>query len=637
MKRRNLTSGFFMILLTVVLLSTFKIQVFAQITPKVSIVSLEHSPFINGDKNEFYISAKNYTGQVQYQLFYIQESVMKDWKLINNVDMVNGWTNPIDAKAPMIVDITNLNLKADKYRFSIRVRRVGLKGLNQNKYGDYDDAYPLHFEVVKNAKIELNGSMEIGKTRLSQEDILTINGVENTPLEVDYKLHLFDVKNSKWLTNLTDYNMNVNYNLKNIPEGTYIVDLWAKNNESQNKYDGFKLKVITINNTTIKVASLNLNKIASSLIVGGTDNVIALDEPSKDIRWTSSSPEIAKVDNTGKITAISAGTAIITVISSDGNKTATCKVTVTNELTAKQIFGKYGDAVVSVEVSDENHKLIANGSGFIVNSNGVVVTNFHVIKDCSYANVTLQNGTKYEVKSVLNYNEKQDIAILQLSNSTNLNIVKLGDSNTMEIGDNVVAIGSPEGYENSLSTGIISGINRKSDRGNDFQTTASISHGSSGGALFNAYGDIIGITYAGYDLAGDIGFVIPINEVNPLLNSSNEKTLMEIKNKMTSKPIPENKYKYFPLLSDIPMPTNASYYKTSLSPDGTHIFYFYSVLLLPDNFVKDYYSLLKNNGWVLYKKNTDSNKEPLVYLIKEEKLIAIGVIENDFVIYGSIR
>ncbi|MBZ9635674.1 trypsin-like peptidase domain-containing protein [Clostridium sp. FP1] len=637
MKRRNLTSGFFMILLTVVLLSTFKIQVFAQITPKVSIVSLEHSPFINGDKNEFYISAKNYTGQVQYQLFYLQESVMKDWKLINNVDMINGWTNPIDAQAPIIVDITNLNLKADKYRFAIRVRRVGVKGLNQNKYGDYDDAYPLHFEVFKNAKIELNGSMEIGKTQLSQEDILTINGVENTPLEVEYKLHLFDVKNNKWLTNLTDYNMNVNYNLKNIPEGTYIADLWAKNNESQNKYDGFKLKVITINNTTIKAASLNLNKIASSLIVGGTDNVIAMDEPSKDIRWTSSSPEIAKVDNTGKITAISAGTAIITVISSDGSKTATCKVTVTNELTAKQIFGRYGDAVVSVEVSDENHKLIANGSGFIVNSNGIVVTNFHVIKDCSYANVTLQNGTKYDVKSVLNYNEKQDIAILQLSNSTNLNIVKLGDSNTMEIGDNVVAIGSPEGYENSLSTGIISGINRKSDRGNDFQTTASISHGSSGGALFNVYGDIIGITYAGYDLAGDIGFVIPINEVNPLLNSSNEKTLMEIKNKMTSQSIPENKYKYFPLLSDILMPTNASYYKTSLSPDGTHVFYFYSVSLLPDNFVKDYYSLLKNNGWVLYKKNTDSNKEPLVYLIKEEKLIAIGVIENDFVIYGSIR
>jgi len=210
------------------------------------------------------------------------------------------------------------------------------------------------------------------------------------------------------------------------------------------------------------------------------------------------------------------------------------------ELTAKQIAAKYVNAVVYIEVSDSNHKAIASGSGFIVDSNGTVVTNFHVIEGCSYANVTLQNGTKYDVKSVLNYSEKQDIAILKLSNASGLGITSLGDSSTVELGDSVVAIGSPEGYSNTLSIGIISGINRKNDRGNDFQTTASITHGSSGGALFDIYGNVIGMTYSGYDSAGDIGFAIPSNEIKPFLTSINEKALIDLKKELYQDIIPTN-------------------------------------------------------------------------------------------------
>ena len=125
----------------------------------------------------------------------------------------------------------------------------------------------------------------------------------------------------------------------------------------------------------------------------------------------------------------------------------------------------------------------------------------------------------------MSYNEKQDIAILQLANATNLSTVSLGNSDKVEVGDAVCAIGSPEGYDNTLSTGIISGINRVNDRGNDIQTTASITSGSSGGALFDMLGNVEGITYSGFDSAGDIGFVIPINEVKPFLATSNEKTL----------------------------------------------------------------------------------------------------------------
>jgi hypothetical protein len=136
---KNSINAFFILLLSILLLSAFKTEVFSQSTPKISIASLDHVPFEEGDNNEFYISAKDYNGDVQYQLFYVQESVMKVWKLIDNADMNGGWTKPIDAQTPMLVDISNLNLEAAKYRFAIRVRRVGVKGLKQNSYGDYDE------------------------------------------------------------------------------------------------------------------------------------------------------------------------------------------------------------------------------------------------------------------------------------------------------------------------------------------------------------------------------------------------------------------------------------------------------------------------------------------------------------------
>ena len=290
---------------------------------------------------------------------------------------------------------------------------------------------------------------------------------------------------------------------------------------------------VTVKNTIIKVASVILNKTTDSLVVGNTDTLLATINPSKAknrcVNWTSSNPRIAAVNERGNIIAVSDGTVSITVTTADGSKRATCTITVISELTAKQIIEKYGNAVVYIEVSDKNHQPIASGSGFIVNSSGILVTNFHVIAGCSYATVTLQNGSQYDVKSVLNYNKQQDIAILKLSNTPKLSTVILGDSNTVDIGDNVVAIGSPYGYDNTLSTGIISGLNRENPRGVDLQTTASISYGSSGGALFDIYGNVIGMTYSGYD-SGDVGFAIPINQVKPFLKSSNEMTLMQVNN-----------------------------------------------------------------------------------------------------------
>lgn len=247
-KNKVLLNAFFILMLSVMLLVTVKAEAFADEIPKVAIVSLDHYPFVQGDNNSFYISAENYTGDVEYQLFYIQESVMKDWKLIDNADMTNGWTKASKAQTPIIVDISNLNLKADFYRFAIRVRRTGSTGLNKNEYGDYDDAYPFVVQVEKDSNIRLNGEMDIQKTTFTKNENLVINGVGNSSKDIQYKLHLFDVKKGEWLKELTEYSVDTQLNLSNIPEGVYIADLWGKINNSNKNYDGWKLKIINIVN-----------------------------------------------------------------------------------------------------------------------------------------------------------------------------------------------------------------------------------------------------------------------------------------------------------------------------------------------------------------------------------------------------
>lgn len=85
--------------------------------------------------------------------------------------MLNGWTSSTDGQQPIKVDITNLKLSVDNYRFAIRVRRVGVKGKFRNSYGDYDSAYPFTMNVLKTKDINLNGDMVINKNDFTQMEI----------------------------------------------------------------------------------------------------------------------------------------------------------------------------------------------------------------------------------------------------------------------------------------------------------------------------------------------------------------------------------------------------------------------------------------------------------------------------------
>lgn len=234
------------------------IEVKEEKIPKIAIVGLEHSPYVVGDENEFYIASKNFDGQVQYQLFYTNKEQMGNkWDIIIDENMVDGWTKPSVYNEPVKVDLTNLNLKAGYYRFAIRVRRVGFKGKYENSYGDYDNAYPFMISVLNSSDTKLNGDMLTNKIEFKKNDTLVIDGVQSEEDDTQYKLHLYDVDNNKWLGNLTEYSENIEYDLSNIPEGTYLVDIWSKESNSNRKYDGWKLKFINITSEVNKVTNVN--------------------------------------------------------------------------------------------------------------------------------------------------------------------------------------------------------------------------------------------------------------------------------------------------------------------------------------------------------------------------------------------
>lgn len=166
------------------------------------------------------------------------------------------------------------------------------------------------------------------------------------------------------------------------------------------------------------------------------------------------------------------------------------------------------------------------GSGLIVNSNGYILTNSHVIRDgnASEINVLFEDGDRKEGR-VLWYDATLDLAIVKV-NASNLPVAELGDSDTVEVGQLAVAIGNPLGldFQRTVTSGVISGlhrsiqVNRYSVMEDLIQTDASINPGNSGGPLLDATGHVIGINTAKIQTGEGLGFSIPINIVKPVID-----------------------------------------------------------------------------------------------------------------------
>ncbi len=176
----------------------------------------------------------------------------------------------------------------------------------------------------------------------------------------------------------------------------------------------------------------------------------------------------------------------------------------------------------------------AAGSGFIYSADGYIITNYHVIEDSNAISVSLYDGTSLDAQLV-GYDESNDVAVLKVE-AQNLKPVVLGNSDNLNVGDTVLAIGNPLGELTfSLTAGAVSALDREVTFSggitmNLIQTDCAINSGNSGGALFNLYGEVIGITnakYSGNSSSGasidNIGFAIPMNHVRSLVDSIIEK------------------------------------------------------------------------------------------------------------------
>ena len=162
------------------------------------------------------------------------------------------------------------------------------------------------------------------------------------------------------------------------------------------------------------------------------------------------------------------------------------------------------------------------GSGFIIDADGSILTNNHVVENAQKIVVKLSNDQEYEAK-VIGRDAKTDMAVIQIKAKTALTAASLGDSDSLEVGEWVVAIGNPFGLDSTITSGIVSAKGRHIGQGpydNFIQTDASINPGNSGGPLINLRGEVIGINTAIFSRTGGnmgIGFAIPINLAKELL------------------------------------------------------------------------------------------------------------------------
>ena len=180
------------------------------------------------------------------------------------------------------------------------------------------------------------------------------------------------------------------------------------------------------------------------------------------------------------------------------------------ELTPEQIYARCAPAVFYVEIYDASGWCIKTGSGFFLSSDGLAITNYHVISGADSACITVSDtGETYAVAGVYDYSAEEDWAVLQIDGS-GFQTLEVGDPGYDVGGATVYAIGSPLGLQNTISAGIISNPARVDGGMTYIQMSAAISPGSSGGALLNKYGQVIGITSATYTDGQNLNLSIPL-------------------------------------------------------------------------------------------------------------------------------
>jgi hypothetical protein len=192
----------------------------------------------------------------------------------------------------------------------------------------------------------------------------------------------------------------------------------------------------------------------------------------------------------------------------------TSNVASIEKLEPKEIFNKNNESVVLIRVYDENGNVVSFGSGVCVHPNGIIITNFHVLNsDSFYFDIKFQKHGVFEDAYVSGISPILEDYIVLRVDGKNLPSVNFSPRNEYEIGERIVTIGNPQGLLNSLSEGVVSG--RRFDGDYElYQMTAPISRGSSGGAVFDEHGYLVGISTAIVEEGQNLNFFLPVYRVN---------------------------------------------------------------------------------------------------------------------------
>jgi len=207
-------------------------------------------------------------------------------------------------------------------------------------------------------------------------------------------------------------------------------------------------------------------------------------------------------------------------------------------LDAQQVFTKASPAVVKIRIYSRTGKALSTGSGFFIDATGTIITNYHVIEDAGSVRVDIQKKPSLVVTKIIALDKQGDLAIIKVDGK-NLPFLKLSEA-LPKVGEKVFAIGSPHGLTNTLSDGLVSGL-RLQGKMTLIQTSAPISHGSSGGPLLSSKGVVLGVTTSGIIKGENLGFVVPAERVTRLIKNPNAASQVSPKLVMPPEPGGETK------------------------------------------------------------------------------------------------
>lgn len=188
-----------------------------------------------------------------------------------------------------------------------------------------------------------------------------------------------------------------------------------------------------------------------------------------------------------------------------------------------EIYEKTLPSIVSIEAQIERGT--SGGTGCIISKDGIILTSSHVIEQAKNIEVTTHSGKTYNAKVLAILKNKNDLALIKIDTTENLLLARFGNSNDVKVGQRVLTIGCPFGFKDTLTTGIISRIDKER---NKIQTDAAINPGCSGGPLLNLKGEIIGINQSIYNPDNNrsnigIGFALPSNYATDFIRKVDKK------------------------------------------------------------------------------------------------------------------